>query len=266
MKQLKFRTKTIEYVVKGEGQTIVLLHGYIESLNIWGEFAKELSKNYKVIAIDLPGHGNSELINEVHTMELMAEVVNSVLEQENIEKCMLVGHSMGGYVTMQFIEMYPEKLQAACLFHSTPFADDDERKEIRNQIIKAINAGKRVLLAKEHVEKTFAIDNRAKYVQEIGFLKIIAVNTTNEGTIAVLEGMKKRKDHSATFLKTDVPILWILGAKDNFISIDVKDKIAIPKLSEVIILKDSGHQGLIEELETSISVIKKFFEKNNDIN
>lgn len=258
MKQIKFREKKIEYLVKGDGKVIVLLHGYIESLNVWDEFANELSKSYKVIAIDLPGHGNSEVIEVSHSMELMAEVVYSVLVAENIEKCTLIGHSMGGYVTMQFLEMYPEKLEAACLFHSTPFADDDDRKKIRDQIIDAIKAGKRILLAKEHVEKTFALQNLSKYAKEIGFLKVIAVNTSNEGTIAALDGMKNRKNHTATFSNSVIPILWILGAKDNFIPVDVKEKVLLPEKSKVVVLQNSGHQGFIEEFDLSVSIIKSF--------
>ncbi|MBN2662207.1 MAG: alpha/beta hydrolase [Bacteroidales bacterium] len=258
MKRIKFQGKNIEYVVKGSGKTIVFLHGYIESLNVWDDFAQELSKNYKTIAIDLPGHGNSEVIKESHSMALMAEAVNSVLIAENIEKCTLIGHSMGGYVTMQFLEMYPEKLEAACLFHSTPFDDDEDRKKIRDQIIVAIKAGKKILLAKEHVEKTFAPQNLSKYSKEIGFLKIIAVNTSNEGTIAALDGMKNRKNHSATFNNSVIPLLWILGAEDNFIPIEVKDKVKLPQKSEVIVLQNSGHQGFIEEFDNSIKIIKQF--------
>lgn len=258
MKQVKFQDKTIEYIVKGQGETIVLLHGYIESLNVWDNFANELSKNYKIIAIDLPGHGNSDVIEEVHSMELMAKVVKYILDTEKIEKCNLIGHSMGGYVTMQFLEMYPEMLKTACLFHSTPFADDDERKKIRDQIIEAIKAGKRVLLAKEHVEKTFAPENINKFAPEIGFLKVIAVNTSNEGTIAALKGMKIRKNHSETFTGSQIPILWLLGAKDNFIPLDSKDKIQTPKNSEIFVLQNSGHQGFIEEPEISINKIINF--------
>ncbi len=258
MPQIKFKNSVIEYIVKGEGKPVVLLHGYLESLNVWGSFADELSKKHKIISIDLPGHGNSGIFDEIHTMKLMAESVNSVLEVENTEKCSIIGHSMGGYVLMQFMEMYPEKLETACLFHSSPFADDDDKKKIREQLIEAIRAGKKVLLAKDHVEKTFAIENIDKFTQEIGFLKVIAVNTSNEGTIAALEGMKIRKDTSATLLKTKIPILWIFGKKDNFIHINIKDSLKLPKNIKVEVLKKSGHQGFIEEPEKSLKIVKKF--------
>ncbi len=248
----------------GEGFPIVLLHGYIESLNAWEKFAEELSKSYRVIAIDLPGHGNAPVFDKIHTMEFMAYYVNDILEYLHINKCVMIGHSMGGYVTMEFLSKYPEKLSGFSLFHSTPFPDSDEKKEIRDRLIAAIKQGKKVQLAKDHVEKTFAPENLNKFVEEIGFLKIIAVHTSDEATIAALEGMKVRKNHASTLTETKLPFLWIFGLKDNFISPTAKDLLKLPEKAEIVTLEKSGHQGYIEEQEKSLKIIKDFLKKIND--
>lgn len=260
-KNIKYKNKNIAYSVSGEGNAVIFLHGYIESLNVWDNFVELLNQKYKVIAIDLPGHGNSEVIGEISTMSIMADTVNAVLEEEQIKECVVIGHSMGGYVTMELVDQKNEKLKGFCLFHSTPFADTDEKKEVRDRLIKSIEQGKKILLAKEHVEKTFSKENTEKFIEEIGFLKIIAINTSDEGTIAALKGMKERKNYTESFEKTKLPSLLILGAKDNFIPSQIIDELSIPTQMNIEILSNSGHQGYIEEKDKSLKIIDKFLRK-----
>ena len=256
--KLKYKGKNIEFSKLGSGKTIVLLHGYLESLNVWDSFAEKLHKNFQIIAIDLPGHGNSSVFNITHSMELMAETVNEVVNFLEIDKFTLIGHSMGGYVAMEYVAKYPQKIEKFCLFHSTPFADSDEKIKERERIIELIKQGKKIQLAKNHVEKTFANENLSKYEQIIGFMKIIAINTPDEGVIATLNGMKTRQNHYETLKNTPIQCLWILGKKDNFININNLSKIKIPKNCKLKILENSGHQGYIEEEEKSIQIIKEF--------
>ena len=257
-KELKYNGGKIAYNIEGEGYPIVLLHGYLESLNAWEEFGKELAVDNQIISIDLPGHGSTSLFGSSHSMNFMADCVHAVLENEKIERCIMVGHSMGGYVTMEFLHKYPERLSGLSLFHSTPFADSEEKRKVRDRLIEAIEAGKFVSLAKEHVEKTFAKENLSKFVTEIGYLKIIAINTPPEGAIAALKGMKNRDDLSNLLEQTDKPVLWILGSKDNFIDPQIYKKLKLTDNVTVKILNNSGHQGYIEEKHESIRIFKDF--------
>lgn len=258
---LTINNKKIEYSIEGNGKTVVLLHGYMESLHIWEELSDFLKNEFRVICIDLPGHGNSDNCGEVNSMECMAETVNTVLENQNIEKCFIVGHSMGGYVTLSFVEKYPEKVESFCLFHSSPFADDESKKAVREQTVDLIKGGKKIPIAKAHVEKTFAQENTSKFVQEIGFLKVIAVNTKDEGIIASLEGMKNRKDHFQTIKNFKNNFLWILGKKDEFISLENIKKLSLPDKCELVVLENSGHQGLFEEKEKSFDILYNYLKK-----
>ena len=255
---IPFKETTIRFFEEGQGEAVVLLHGYLESLDVWEDFSTELSKEYHVISIDLLGHGKSGTISETHSMELMADAVNDVLTHLNIEKCTLIGHSMGGYVTLAFLENYPEKLNAFSLFHSTPMADNEVKKSEREIVIKELESGKKVEICKAHVPKTFANENIAKFVREIGFGKIIALNTPLEGIIAALNGMKTRKNYSELLKNTKTPFLYILGKKDNFIPASILKHFSLPENNSLLILENSGHQGYIEEKEKSLIEIKKF--------
>ena len=132
-KQLFVHNKKVIYTDQGNGKIIVLLHGYLESLEIWEPFANQLAKKYRVLCFDIPGHGESETISEQHTMEILAETLSEALKQLNINKCFMIGHSMGGYVTLIFNKLSPEKLNGFSLFHSQPYADSEETKKKRKR-------------------------------------------------------------------------------------------------------------------------------------
>ncbi len=259
---IPFEQTTVRFEELGKGYPVVLLHGFMESLDAWGEFAEDLSKHFRVINIDLLGHGKTGNIDTIHTMEMMALAVKSVLDHLRIDKAFFIGHSMGGYVALQFLKDYPQNISGLVILHSTPLPDSDERKGQREKLIGIIKQGGKIKLAKEHVHKTFAPKNIDKYVQKIGFLKIIALNTTNEGIIAALEGMKIRPDYREVLKNAKIPVLYIQGEHDNFIPPETMEKFELPQRSSVLILKNSGHQGYIEEKDKVLEAVVKFINSN----
>ena len=128
---LPFKSSTINFTDKGRGKTVVLLHGYLESLEIWNGFADELARTFRVIAIDLPGHGLSGVVASIHTMDLLAEAVDAVLRHLDIDKAFIIGHSMGGYIALAFVRLYPERVRGLGLIASQVLADAPDRKEGR---------------------------------------------------------------------------------------------------------------------------------------
>jgi pimeloyl-ACP methyl ester carboxylesterase len=145
----------IRYRDVGEGLIVVLLHGYLESLKVWNGIIDELRDSFRIIAPDLPGQGHSTISKDVQTMDSMAEEIKFLLNHLEIEKCFMVGHSMGGYVTLAFLEKYPKMLTGISLFHSSPFADTDEKKENRNREIELLRNGKKNQLYNTHMPKVF---------------------------------------------------------------------------------------------------------------
>ena len=168
MKQaVEFANIDIYYQDFGKGTPVVLLHGYLESGEIWEAFAKELSKQYRIILIDLPGHGDSGSAGEIHSMDFMADSVARVLDRLHLETCFMIGHSMGGYVALAFLETYPYKLGGLVLFHSHPLADSMETKANREREIKLVRDGRKDLIFNTNIPKAFAVGNLNKFRKEV---------------------------------------------------------------------------------------------------
>ncbi len=256
---IDYRNTTIRFKDEGKGTVIVLLHGYLESLEIWSEFSAKLAEFCRVISIDLPGHGKSGVIGKVHTMELLAQTVKSVMDHLHTHNYFLVGHSLGGYVTLAFLELFPECLSGLSLFHSHPFADSDEAMQNRNREIKLVENGKKDLIYKVNIPKAFATDNLKKFREQVDNAKEIARDISGEGIVAVLNGMINRPDRSDILANTSLPFLWILGKKDNYIPYkDIVKKVELPKYGKLITLENSGHMGFMEEKKKSLETILGF--------
>jgi pimeloyl-ACP methyl ester carboxylesterase len=256
--------RKIRYSIEGQGLPVMLLHGYLESLEIWKELSEVLSKQFRVIAIDLPGHGKSTVTSGDQTINEMAEVVQEILKANNISNCVLIGHSMGGYVALSFGFNYPSLLNGLCLMHSTPFADNEEKIKSRNREIELVKNGKKVLICNSNIPRAFADNNLDNFEKEIKDALSIAVSTSDEGIIAALNAMKKRKDMSKYLENIQIPFLLFLGKSDNYINFDsVGNKISIPVNGKKIVLEKSGHMGFIEEKDV---VIKNIIEFLNSIN
>jgi pimeloyl-ACP methyl ester carboxylesterase len=258
MSFILFDTKLIYFKVSGQGPSIVLLHGFTESQKIWDHYVRALSKDFRVITIDLPGHGKSESIAAVHTMELQADLVYAILRKAGVKKCIMTGHSMGGYVTLAFARRYPGKLKGICIFHSHCFADSPEDVENRNRTIELVRKDKFRFL-RNFITNLFPPEVKRKYAKEINQLVEEAENMPKESIIAALEGMKIRTDQSSFLADTKLPVLFILGLKDSKAVIPrLWEMISLPSHSESLILKDTGHMGYIESPDETLEAIRHF--------
>lgn len=262
MEYTEFQNVKISFTDSKTGKAIiVLLHGYLETKEIWGEFATRLSEKFRVINIDLPGHGESDLPQQKNTMEFMAGAVNKVLEKIDIDKCIMLGHSMGGYALMAFLENYPEKLSGFSLFHSAPFADSEEKKQNRNREIELVKKGKKEQIYKTHFPKVFSNTNQQKFAPQIQRAIDNALKMKPDAIIATLEGMKARKDRTEVLKNTNIPFLYFLGLHDNFIPPSILDKLQMPEKSTIVKLNNSGHIGFIEQCNESVAAVEKFITK-----
>lgn len=263
-KYIHFKGKKIFYSDEGTGTVVVLVHGYLESSETWNNFAGRLAKKFRVITVDLPGHGQSDIFAETHSMELLAATINALLNAINIQKVFLTGHSLGGYVSLAFLEYYPEKLIGYCLFHSQPLADTTEALEKRTREIRLVKGGKKYLMYPENVKRMYADINLEKFSTSLERSKNIASGICEEGIIAVLKGMMARPSRLSIMEKGAVPCLWILGSMDNYIPCEaIQKKVNLPGNAELVILMNSGHLGFIEEEDLSLEVMTGFIEKLN---
>lgn len=261
MSTIIYNAHSIAYTSEGKGQCIVLLHGFTESSAIWTRFRRALANDFRVITIDLPGFGKSECVEEVHTMELFADVVHEVLKTCKVRNCMMVGHSMGGFVTLAFAKKYSGMLGGLSLFHSHPFADTEEGKANRERAIRLMRESRQNYIF-QFIPSLFAPELQNKHIAAIEKLVKQASKITIESLIASSEGMKLRPD-SAEFLKTlDIPVLFIVGMKDSRAPLDrIGEMILLPRHSESLILKDIGHMGYIEAYEETLQAVWCFARK-----
>ncbi len=243
---------------KGE-RCVVLLHGYLESMLVWEDFVPLLYRSVRVITLDLPGHGISEVKGEVHTMDYLARVVRDALRSLGVERCTLVGHSMGGYVALAFLEHFPEMLDALVLLNSTPNADTDEKRANRLRELALVKAGKKEALARVAPEAGFAAENRGRMQDYIADLREQVLLTEDAGIEALLRGMMERRDQNETLRRTAVPVLWILGCKDDYIPRPVAEQlVAAHPEARVVWLEHAGHMGFLEEPEATAKAILDF--------
>lgn len=241
-----------------EHKTIVLLHGYLESIEVWDGFTDLLKPWLRVVAVDLPGHGISEVKGEVHTMEFLADTVHDALRQLGIEKCVICGHSMGGYAALEFLRKYPEATESIILFHSVPFADTPEKKAQRDREIEVVQAGKKDLLA-AGVINSFAPANRKRMANHIEELADQVFLTEDAGVLALLRGMEQRRDNNETLTASPVPQMFIFGRGDEFITPEtVAEMIRLHPRATVAWLENSGHMGFVEEPQVAADAILRF--------
>jgi len=260
---LDFRNTKIHYSLSGKGKKIVLLHGYLEDLTVWGEFANILSQHFEVLCLDLLGHGKSGVVNEISSMELQAEMVSHALNELNFDNSFLIGHSMGGYTALAFAEKYSEKLSGFCLFHSHPFADSPMASENRDREINLILSDKKNSLVQQSIPNMFAETNRELSEAKINQMIQQASAFSNEGIVAALKGMKQRPDRSQILRQSEIPFLYIWGKSDKFVVKETFDKIQFPAKAEILILENSGHCGFYEEMEISVNKIIEFVNRIN---
>ncbi len=257
----EIQDRKIYYKVEGTGKAIVLLHGFPFSLHLWDDFSRELSNNFKVLTIDLPGFGDSDMLSEIHTMGLMAQVVKTALDINDIKKCIMVGHSMGGYVTLQFAEKYPEMLSGFGLFHSHSLADTTEGKENRNRIIETVKKNHKNFL-NSFIPELFIPENVSRYRKEIDNLIIRANKMSKEAVIAGMAGMREREGKLYVLRNAKCPVLFIFGRGDKRLPIpQAIEQAALPFTSEILILGNASHMGFIECREETLITIKGFAQK-----
>lgn len=257
-KSIKYKGTQLVYTDSGEGTCIVLLHGYLESGKIWQHFVAQFSGRYRFIIPDIPGHGQSGSWGSAHTMDELAGAVFAIMEAEGITRVFLAGHSMGGYITMAFAALYPESLSGYALVHSTPFADTEEKQQNREREIALVLCGKKRQIISVNIPKAFAMDNLEKMSAELEYTKQIALESPDEGMIALLNGMKDRPDRTSVLQDPRLPLLIIGGMKDNYIPAEVVDKlVALAPHARVLRLKESGHMGFMEEPGLVISAFEE---------
>jgi pimeloyl-ACP methyl ester carboxylesterase len=250
-----YKNAKISYSSKGTGSAVVLLHGFLENSTMWSEVSNQFN-NKKVITIDLLGHGDSDCLGYIHSMDMMAEAVEAVLKQLKIRRAFFIGHSMGGYVALAFAEKFPQKIKGLCLMNSTATEDWKERKEFRDLAVKT--AQKRFeSVVKISVRNLFSEENQELLKPEIKEVVNEALKTSLQGYIAAQEGMKIRPNREHVLMNASFKTLQITGKEDDVICLGLVQKESIRTQTPLIILSN-GHMSHIENKKELIVALKQF--------
>lgn len=232
------------YTSKGIGNPLVFLHGFLESSKIWEPFIDELSKKRQVICIDLPGHGKSGNLDKIQTMELFAEAVFAVLQHLKVEKITLVGHSMGGYVSLAICEKFPDLVKSLVLLNSSPDADSEEKKINRDKAIALVRKNKKAFV-KMAVSNLVTKESNLKFENEMIDLIKDALSFSEEGIISALEGMKIRTDKNEVLKAFQGPKYIVASKQDPVINYEEIQLISERSGCTLISLPD-GHLSFLE--------------------
>ncbi len=262
-KTIQFRDITGFYTDEGNGKIIVLIHGFCEDGSVWDDFRKNLSRDFRVIVPDLPGYRNSTLTAQGLSIEWMAEFVKAILDKEKIKLPTIIGHSMGGYIALALAEKYPDLPERIGLLQSHCFADDDEKKKNRQKGIDFVSKNG----TRDFVNELYGNLFGEKFLKEskatVDQLKAYAQVYSSETVIACLQAMMNRHDRANVLKSFKKPVVFILGKQDKAIPyVKSLEQCSYPEISEVHILDDAGHMGMLEEPKKTLEIVREFANLN----
>lgn len=261
-KKLKLNDSTVSYLDSGNGKVVVLLHGFCGSSRYWEKVIPVLSENYRIIALDLPGHGESSILEGNYTIEDIADHIKHFLDEMKVEQVSMFGHSLGGYITLAFAEKYSKLLEGFALVHSTAFPDSEEAKQGRIKNVEKVKQEGIRTLIDGLVPKLFSPDNLVRNSEDIAVTKEIGYSTLPQGAISTLIAMKDRPDLNSVLEWTELPVLLIAGEKDQIIPPEKTFTINKGNIRHSLI-KDTGHMSMYEQPKGLISEINEFMSKLN---
>lgn len=247
-KSILYQDKAIiNYQDEGQGnQTLVLLHGFMNNLDVWASYVFKYMKEIRVIAIDLLGHGETSDLGESHTMEMQADMVKSVLDNIGVKDCVIAGHSMGGYVALAFAERYPEIVKGLTLINSHALKDTEQARENRIKTCEIIKNNRASFIVSFMPDLFFA-GNRERLYPEIKELQDMAMGMKAESIIAAQKGMMEKPSRLDVLVNAKFPILFLAGKQDPRIVMEkVFAQAMMPQHSELMMIENVAHMIHVE--------------------
>ena len=258
---ITFKNAPIHYSKTGKGPVVILLHGFLGSLEIWDDFTVMLEKEFTVLKIDLPGHGRSGLLGEVNSMPDMAEVVMAVAGYEKVDNFVVCGHSMGGYIAVELAKLEPNRMKGMVLMHSHAAPDDEQGKESRHRTINIVKLNHTGFI-RQFIPDLFSEENKERLAPEIEILSNRAASTSAKSIIASLEGMKERAGALDLLIQSDMPIFFVIGRNDTRMPYNkVMAQAMLARNVQVQLLDKVAHMGFLEAPEKIFPVLRDFFRR-----
>jgi pimeloyl-ACP methyl ester carboxylesterase len=261
---MKIKASGIEmnYELSGEGNCLVLIHGYTDNLNLWYNQVPVLSKHCRMLTYDVRGFGKTEVREATYSMGLFAEDLRSLLEALGIESACVLGYSMGGRIALEFAQTYPEMTTGLILANSgigeTP---SQEMQERRKMMVDVLQQGDIEVIAELMTEASFSPGLKDRNPTAYAKYKSIKMQNDPSEYLAVMQAIVGAIDSPADFGSLRCPALIIAGDRDGFMSVSVGEAMrdAIPD-AEMHVLP-TGHAAAIEEPEAFNRIVLGFLER-----
>ncbi|MGK0488903.1 MAG: pimeloyl-ACP methyl ester carboxylesterase [Candidatus Endobugula sp.] len=252
---------TINIIQEGEGFPILLLHGFCETSAMWFPFVAPLLENHQIISADLPGFGDSPILDAI-TIESAAEAIIHQLDILGIEKFVVIGHSLGGYVALAIAEKYPSRIQGLGLFHSNAFADDKEARNKRDKALIFLNKHPVQKFIEPFIPSLFYEKRKEELQQAIKRAIEIGLSSKAATVKAYTHAMKNRSDRFEVWKNINVHCLFIGGMNDSRISAQISEiHIEAREKVDGYILPETAHMGMYERPTETLQMIRDYLLK-----
>lgn len=250
--------KTLNYREQGSGPTVILIHGFPMNQQVWIDFAEKLSESLKVITLDLPGFGNTPILPEGFSIDDVALSILAWIREKKYVKPVVVGHSLGGYISLAMAEHEINSMAGMCLFHSTALADTEEKKQSRNKVLEFIEKQGVQAFTSNFIGQLYADPQHSSITK----VKTIAVQSPKETVTGYVKAMRDRKDRTDLLRRFPMPVLFLAGAKDQVIPPDsIHQQVTFNQKAEAFILPEAAHMGMFESEGVCLKKIIDFVEK-----
>lgn len=246
-KNIQYQNTAVHYSMYGKGNPVMLVHGFAEEGSVFNDQVNHLKENFLVIVPDLPGVGKSDMLQKENVSLIdYADIIKAIIDIENINALTIIGHSMGGYITMAFAEKYPSLLNGFGLFHSSAYADDEEKIAARKKAMSFIKEKGTAAFLKTTIPGLFFSVETSK--KAIADLIEIGNSFAPEVLIQQYNAMINRKDTTNVLRSFTKPVLFIMGEHDKAVPISqTLPQSHLPQIAYVHILRSTAHMGMIEE-------------------
>ncbi len=237
----------LSYITKGNGEAVLWIHGFGEDSRVWDGYADSFADKYLNIIPDLPGFGKSENDQTPTSIDEMAKAIKVALDDENVKQVSVIGHSMGGYIALALVALYPGLVTRLCLFHSQPFADDTAKKAARKKVIDFIEKNGLESWMKEFYPALFAEKNKKAMAPFVEKLYNQGIQYKPSSVINATWAMINRPDRTSVLEQFAGPVLFIVGNDDKAIPEDNSiDQLSMPDTSFAELLENVAHMGMYE--------------------
>jgi len=259
----------VSYFDVGENElpAIVFIHGFPFNKSMWETQILELKNEFRVIAYDVRGHGDSDIGTDDFSIEIFVTDLIALLKELRIDKVTVCGLSMGGYIALNAITTYPEKFSALILSDTSCIADSDEAKANRKKTINDIDTFGVVQYAEKSIEKLFSSESINNKPHEVTAIKEMILQTSMHSLTQTLQALANRSATCGRLSNINVPVLILVGSEDKLTPLALSQKMQDEiESSNLYVIENSGHLPNIENPQKFNELIHNFLNTQKDNN